>query len=124
MQLEMEMNKFDISQDDLTQNQEKVEAKFQAQLQQFVVAPFADRLYSFIQDMFSQLNFSEAILEDLTKFKSKKKTCRRNQSASTSKQTPMKTSNGELSKSPASKRRKINDKVYVECQTQTEQFIA
>ena len=97
-----------------------MELKFQAQLQQFVIAPFADRLYTFIQDIFNQLNFSEPILEELSKLKSKKKSCRRNQSASTSKQTPHKPSNAELSKSPASKRRKINDKVYVECQTQTE----
>lgn len=33
MQLEMEMNKFDIGQDDVNQDQEKVEQRFQAQLQ-------------------------------------------------------------------------------------------
>lgn len=110
------MSKFEVDEQAIQQEEEDPEKKFHSQLQQFIIAPYADRLPTFLNDLFTSLNFPENVLKDLKEAKSKKKQCKRNQSSSAVKSSPTKKDN-DYSKSPNTKRRKINNTVYVECQT-------
>lgn len=101
------MNKFEVDERGEDKDTEEVEKKFQSQLQLFVIQPYAERMFQFISELFTQLNFSEDVMDDLNKLKSKKKPCRKNQSSSAAKSTPNK--GGDITKSPGCKRRKINN---------------
>lgn len=81
--------------------------KFNAQLQQFVIGPFADRLHSILTELFQQLNFDDQLIKDIKEIKRSKRQSKRQHSLSAHKNTPTKGAN-DITRSPNATKKKRN----------------
>lgn len=107
IQLEVQLSKFDSREE----GGECPQQIFECQLKKFVLAPFGDRLMTYISYIFSELNLDDKILKDFNQARKQKKQSRKNQnSTSASKRTPTRVHQTDLStseflKSPLRKRK-------------------
>ena len=85
MQLEIEISKFDNSAVDQEKGQKSPEQVYEANLLNFVLSPYSDRLQNFLTDTFTELNFPDHIFKHLKEAKKlkRKKTLSASKKAST-----------------------------------------